>query len=164
MPGFLASRSKIRSVFLRALETICSVSLYPKQKPGLFFCEHWKRHAWISCIQIKNQVCFLASIGNDMLGLFVSKTKTRCVFLRALQKMFGYLHAKTKITCIFLTKTKNTSYFSNDSSPRTGSFTTATCFLGFQNHKHTYRGRSTIMIPSTLTPRTTYCYHWTLLV
>ena len=102
MPGFPIFRPKIRSVFLRALKTTCLDFLYPDQKSGLFFCEHWKRHAWISCIQIKNQVCFLASIGNDMLGLFVSKTKTRCVFLRALQKMFGYLHAKTKITCIFL--------------------------------------------------------------
>ena len=141
----------------------------------------------ISCIQNKHQVCFLASIENNMPGSLVSRTKIRSLFLRALkrhvwplcipnrnqarflaniaQKNKHYIcRQKTKITCVFFNQNQKTFCFPNNNSLWTGSFTTATYFIGLQNHNHTYRGRSTIMIPSTLTPRTNYCFHWTLVV
>ena len=108
MPGFLVSRSKIRSVFLRALETICSVSLYPKQKTrsvflrtlettcldflypdqksGLFSCEHWKRYAQSLCIQNKNQVCFLASTAKNV-WIFARKNKNHVHFFKPKPKI-----------------------------------------------------------------------------
>ena len=101
-----------------------------------------------------------------MFGLFASQTETRHVFLRTLPKKTNIIFAgkKRKSRAFFSTKIKKTFCFPNNNSLWTGSFTTATYFIGLQNHNHTYRGRSTIMIPSTLTPRTNYCFHWTLVV